>query len=72
MATWIILGIVWLIVAAAFTIVMGIKDYNNGNELVDYMAFFFCYGILWPISLPLTAMGWLFKWIVEKIHDRFA
>lgn len=72
MATWIILGIVWLIVAAAFTIVMGIKEYDSGNELVDYMAFFFCYGILWPISLPMTALAWLLKWIVEKIHDRFA
>ena len=72
MATWIILGIVWLIVAAAFTIVMGIKDYNNGNELVDYMAFFFCYGILWPISVPMTALAWLLKWIVENIYDHFA
>lgn len=72
MATWIILGIVWLVVAAAFTIVMGIKDYDNGNQLVDYMVFFFCYGILWPISLPMTGIAWFFKWIVEKIHDKFA
>ena len=72
MTTWIILGIVWLVVAAAFTIVMGIKDYDSGNELVDYMVFFFCYGLLWPISLPMTGLAWLFKWIVEKIHDYLA
>ena len=72
MALWVILGIVWLVVAAAFTIVMGLKEYNNGNELVDYMVFFFCYGLLWPVSLPLTGVAWLFKWIVENIHDRFA
>lgn len=70
MALWVIFGIIWLVVAAAFTIVMGLKDYNSGNELVDYV-FFFCSSLLWPISFPLTTIAWLFKWIVEKIHDHF-
>ncbi len=72
MALWIILGIIWLIVAAALTIVMGLKNYNSGNEPIDYIEFFFYYGLLWPLTFPLTSIAWLFKWIVENIHDRFA
>lgn len=68
---WLIIGIVWLIVAAAFTIVMGVIHYNEAHELVDFMTFFFCYGILWPVSLPLTGIAWLLRYIVEKIRDRF-
>lgn len=70
MATWIIIGIVWLLVAAAFTIVMGVIHRDESAEVIDYMAFFVAYGIFWPVSLPLTGIGYILKWIVEKIRDR--
>ena len=71
MVLWIILGIVWIVVAAAFTIIMGIKHHNEGNEWIDYLAFFICYGILWPVTLPLTGIAKLLEKITDYLYDKF-